>query len=400
MKVLLVCDSTYYRYSGGRVVRYINDILKKNNEVEIVVISAETDDVEWDVFYKENNVVFIPQRDKKRYTISNFLFTTKGLDVFKQILYGFTPDIIHFASFDNSKPSKFIIEAKKCGAKVILQPWTMDFFCARNYGYLNDKQCTLCANGNYFNALRNSCISYKSIFSLKNRINLKRASKKADLFLSSNSDLDSILLKYGVDKSKIFRFPIPFDYTSIQLSTPINSLITEDYFIFYGLPIACKGLDALYNIFTNFVSCNLKIYPSTSLELPKKMSNRIEIVNGISWNNGLKDAIVSSKAVLIPSLWSTSTEYSLCEALFLKKAVIVFNVGVHKDIFKNRINAMVVEPNDFEFFAKAVNELENDTELSQTIGENGYNTLLEINNPERINSLLLRAYNLNKTNSI
>jgi len=59
-----------------------------------------------------------------------------------------------------------------------------------------------------------------------------------------------------------------------------------------------------------------------------------------------------------------------------------------------------VEPNDFEFFAKAVNELENDTELSQTIGENGYNTLLEINNPERINSLLLRAYNLNKTNSI
>jgi glycosyltransferase involved in cell wall biosynthesis len=96
----------------------------------------------------------------------------------------------------------------------------------------------------------------------------------------------------------------------------------------------------------------------------------------------------------MPSLWSTSTEYALCEALLMKKAVVVFNVGVHKDIFKDGFNALVVEPNDINSFAKAVLELNSNEELRLRIAENGYNTLLDINNPDKLYLQLMRGYSL------
>lgn len=389
MRILLVCDSTYYKSSGGRVTRYLNKILKNNNhEVKMIVVSEKRDDTDWDPFYNENDIVFIPIRNKLRYKLANLLIRTKEVEIFKESLKTFLPEVVHFASFDIGKPAQFINESKKIGAKVVLQPWIMSFYCAQGYGFRNNMPCTLCANGNYLHALKNKCIPFKGIFSLLKRRYLQNASKKADAFLSSNSELDQILLKYGVNKNKILRFPVPFDYTSLK---PIEEE-NNDYFIFYGQPIASKGINVLLDVFNNNVNQLLKIYPSPSLPIDTIKSNNIEIINGINWTNGLGDAIALSKVVLIPTLWATTIEYALYEAMLFKKPIILFNVGAHKDIFKNKFNALVVEPNDFEYFAKCIIELDENAKLRKSIGDNGYKTLLKINNPNKLLAELLEAY--------
>jgi len=391
MKILLVCESSHINESGGRVVRYITKILKRDkNQVKLIVLSDRRDDYELGDFYIENDVEFLPIRRRLFDRIGRLFYKTKEVKTFIEILLKFSPDVVHFASFDHTKPSHFISEAKEYGAKVVLQPWTMHFYCSQGFGFRNGEQCTLCANGNYLNALTKKCVSIRSIPSLIEKKVLHKKAKKADLFLSSNSELDKILIKYGINQTDILRFPIAFDFTFLDNQTKK----TGDYFIFYGQANSHKGLNVLLDVFANLPEQKLKVYPMNLLSKSISMSRNIEIINGINWNNGLGDEILISKAVLMPSLWSTSTEYALCEALLMKKAVVVFNVGVHKDIFKDGINALVVEPNDINSFAKAVLELDTNEELRLRIGENGYTTLLDINNPEKLYLQLMRGYSL------
>jgi glycosyltransferase involved in cell wall biosynthesis len=391
MKILLVCESSYINESGGRVIRFLNKILNdEKNNVKILVLNEKNNEVLSDDFYKINNVEFLPLRGKFYNRLSNIFFNTKEVVLFKKLLKSFKPNIVHFASFENNKPAKFLTESKKIGAKVILQPWTMHFYCAQGFGFNKNEKCHLCVNGNFFKAITNDCVTIKKIPGQIERYFLKKSAKIADIVLSSNNELDNILMQYGFNSKKIFRFPIPFDYNFVNILYNSN----QDYYIYYGQANEHKGINVLLNIFQDLPDFKLKIFPLSNFSDQKKSAHNIEIINGVGWGNGLKEAVMNAKAVLIPSLWSSSTEYALCEALLLKKPVIVFNVGVHKDIFINKHNAMVVEPNDLLGYKNAIIEINNNKQLRDRIAENGHNTLLDINNLERLKSDLNSIYKL------
>ncbi|MRX48655.1 glycosyltransferase family 4 protein [Pedobacter puniceum] len=389
MRILLVCESSHLYESGGRVVRYITKLLKQHdNIVKIVVLSEKRDDYNLGSFYKENDVEFLPVRKKIIYRILRFIYNTEEINKFSNLLNTFKPDAIHFASLDHNKPSKFISLATKTKAQVVMQPWTMHFYCSQGFGFRNGKQCTLCASGNYFNAISKRCISIRGIPSLFEKWAVHRNALKANLFLSTNVEFDEILNKYGVKKSNIFRFPVPFDYTFLDK----NGEKTDDYFIFYGQANSHKGLTVLIEVFKKLPEQRLRIYPMEPLPKNFTSLNNVEIINGVNWKNGLADAIINSKAVLLPSLWSTTIEYALWEALQIKKAVILFNVGAHKEIFKNRLNAMVIKPYDLDSFVNAIIEIDKNDELRAILEENGNVTLLEINNPSKLYTQLMECY--------
>lgn len=387
MKILLVCDSTYFNLSGGKVVRYLTKILKDNgNQINIVVTSEKREDVDFDEFYIQQSVVFLPQYSSKKFNVSNLFFRTKHLIKFKEILIEYAPEVVHFASFDSGKPSEFITEAKKVNAKVVLQPWIMDFYCAQGYGLRNGESCTLCADGNFQNAIKKKCIKIPFVISLYKRFKLKNASKCADIFLSSNFDMDKILIKYGVPSQKIFRFPVPFDYNKL-----INEATTSDNkFIYYGQNLKIKGVDFLINFFQKHKELKIKFFPVGKLDLVD--SPNIQVIYNKSWNNGLSEEILSSKAVLIPSLWDTTIEYVVYEALMHKKPIVIFNVGAHKYLFENYINAFIAEKSDPISFLNILNDLQNNSTLCKEVGERGYKTLLEINNPIHLYNLLVEVY--------
>lgn len=389
MKVLLVCESSYKFESGGRVVRYLAKILKANqHQFKIVVLDHTRDDYTLDSFYQDTDVEFLPVKKNLKYRMANLYFRTKVIKAYRKIIQAYQPEVVHFASFDHNKPALFIKESKKVGAKVVLQPWTMQFYCAQGFGFRNGERCELCADGNYLHAITKKCVSLKGLPGQLERKVLHQSALDADTFLSSNSDLDIILNRYGVEDRKIARFPVPFDCAF----TASEEVKESDYYIFFGQANAHKGLQVLLEVFKYLPNQKLKIYPLAHLPEETIQSQNIELINGISWNNGLKEAIINAKAVLMPSLWSTSTEYALCEALLLKKPVVIFNVGMHRDVFKNGFDAMVVEPDDIDGYVKAIQKLDQDSDFRKTIGLNGYETLIKLNDPDKVHGQLLTAY--------
>ncbi|CEN53968.1 glycosyltransferase family 4 protein [Capnocytophaga canis] len=396
MRVLLICESSYRYASGGRAARYIAKVLKlHNNEVKLLVLSHPREDVGEDSFYDEYDVEFFSIKTNFSYRVLGLIYQTKIRKELKKRMSDFSPDVIHFASFSSDKPFYALEYAWKSGATVVLQPWMMNFYCYKGFGFKDSSTpvCTLCITGSYFNALKKRCCSYRNIPTLLQYPLLQASALKADVFLSANEDLDHVLSLYGVEKNRIHRFFVPFDYTSIDVPQKKE----EDYFIFIGQVKDAKGIYFLVDCFKQLPNQKLKIYPTGDLgELLDKVTgmNNVEVITGVSWETGLAEALASAKAVCLPTLWATTPEYALYESLLFKKAVIVFNVGAHKHLFTDMEDAVVIAPNDMRAYCEAILKLDKNETLRKTIGGKGFYKLLEINNPTKVYESLLKSYKL------
>ncbi len=301
----------------------------------------------------------------------------------------FAPDVVHFASFDHAKSPNLYRYCKSRNIRTVLQPWTMHFYCAQGFGFRAGHQCTTCIDDGFHSAIRQGCAPLRGAVSQFERAALRdTALEVADLLLSSNGDLDGVLRAYGIAPERIMRFPVPFDVTQID-ETPITK---GDYYAYYGQAATHKGIDFIIELFSELRDKKLKIYPMAAFSTGKPLAPNIEIVPGLGWDSGLREAVANSRAVLIPSLWMTSTEYSLCEAMVMKKPVVAFNVGVHKNILSDRESAMVVDAQNKTQFVAALDALEQDPALYDRLAHSGAARIAEINDPNKLHAQLMDAY--------
>lgn len=388
MKILLVCESFSAKLSGGKVARYLYEILYNNGHQVEVAVTGNFDEDTPVVQRFPQQVTAIPKltRLKRLHSLLDHEVVPTRL---VQLIEKFQPDVAHFASFDHTKSANLYYHCKSKGIRTALQPWTMHFFCAQGFGYRDNKNCQKCIDKGYLSALTERCVRPLSVFKqIERKILHDRVVTSADALLSSNRDLDEILLSYGISNTKLFRFPVAFDVS--RVATPITR--NGDYYIYYGQAEAHKGLRFVIDLFSRLPKKKLKIYPMAAMRITENLPPNIEIFNGLSWDNGLLEAISGAKAVLIPSLWKTSTEYSLCEAMAMKKPVVAFDIGAHKELLSHRKNAMVVNPYDAEQFLGALNELERDPELYARLSTGGAERIKEVNEPQELLGKLMAAY--------
>jgi glycosyltransferase involved in cell wall biosynthesis len=390
MKILFVCESFSLRLSGGKVVRYLRQILAdRGHDVRVAITSpfekADTWTADADKF-----ITSIPTRPRfywRLYSLAN------KYDVpveFSRLVDNFAPDVVHFASFDHAKSLNLYRYCVDRKLRIVLQPWTMHFYCAQGFGFREGSQCTSCIDNGFTAAISTGCTSLRGAVSQFERSLLRRlATRSADVVLSSNRDLDKILLAYGIAEHKIFRFPIPFDPTKIPA---LERKVGGDYFIYYGQANSHKGTDFIIDMFRQLPDKKLKLYPMVPHASNDPLPPNIEVVPGVGWGRGLREVIEGAKAVVVPSLWATSTEYALCEAMIMRKPVIVFGVGVHKDILTDRKDAMVVQVGSREQFKAALDALDGDQLLCERIAAAGAARVGEINDSGRLHNLLMSAY--------
>jgi glycosyltransferase involved in cell wall biosynthesis len=158
------------------------------------------------------------------------------------------------------------------------------------------------------------------------------------------------MLDYGVRNDIIYNMPLPFDakrFKMYEYKEPMG------YFVFFGSAIEVKGIFFLVNFASRYPDIKIKVLPSNKMP-PLILPENLEVIYGLNWNNGLEDIIKNSSGALITSLWDSSTEYALIEALGLGVPPIVFNVGVHNEIIDNGVNGFLIEKDDFEGFYSAL----------------------------------------------
>jgi glycosyltransferase involved in cell wall biosynthesis len=391
MKILLVCESASSRLSGGKVVHYLYKILKENgHDVRVVTTTA---------YDEQNNESGSNLKDVSRCTDSSkyhwrFAALINKYRVprdFSEVIDMFQPQIVHFASFDHTKSANLYWYSKARGARVILQPWTMHFYCAQGFGFQAGQQCTKCISSGFGMAIVKQCSGIsRSIRQLERSALRKMAISAGDIFLSSNDDLDKILRAYGVSPDRIARFPIPFDPTQFENLKPICE--ENDYFVYYGQTNDHKGTRLLVDLFAEMPDKQLRIYPMGEYSPHREIPKNVSIIDGKTWNNGLSDAIAGAKAVILPSLWNTSTEYALCEAMAFGKAIVAFSVGAHKHILSHLENALVVDPGNLSEFREAIYQLDADFDLRRKLSNAAKKRIIEINDHKILYNKLIVAY--------
>lgn len=388
MKILFVCESFSPRLSGGKVARYLFKILSEGGHEVRVAVTSPSDEEGLKVAGYPDAVTQISSRRRYYWRLYSLLNTADVPAAFKSLVEAFAPDVIHFASFDQTKSPNLYRYARSKRIRVVLQPWTMHFYCAQGFGFKDNSTCTRCLDNGFKSAIVQGCTNVRGAVGQLERVALKYQALEADAVLSSNSDLDGILHTYGVPSEKIHRFPVPFDINGSQAG-PVTR---GDYYIYYGQAVSHKGIDFLMETFSEMPQRKLRIYPMASFVPVVSCPPNIEIIPGIGWHNGLREAIANSRAALVPSLWMTSTEYSLCEALVMKKPTIVFAVGVHKNILAHRVTAMVSAPHDKLQFKASLSELEGDPALYSRIAQAGAEKIRAINDPAVLLAQLMQAY--------
>ena len=95
----------------------------------------------------------------------------------------------------------------------------------------------------------------------------------------------------------------------------------------------------------------------------------LEIRYDLKWESGLAGLVAGSRGVIIPSIWPTTTEFGLLEALGYEKPVFTFDIGVHKEEIINGVNGFKAPLGDCKTIAQQLSSLENEDKLYKIVSE-------------------------------
>ena len=114
----------------------------------------------------------------------------------------------------------------------------------------------------------------------------------------------------------------------------------------------------------------------------------VEVVSGLENHSDVLDVIANSRGVLITSVYPSTGEFSLLESLGLSKPVIVFDAGIHKEIFKDKENALISEVGDIEKFSNDIKNLYSDDILWDKLSIGSKNVFNQLTNFDNFNDTL------------
>jgi glycosyltransferase involved in cell wall biosynthesis len=373
LRVLLMADSVSKLSSGGLVVNRLIELLVANGA--IVEVFSESED--------SNSQA--AENIKITYSsFTGFQHIKSGSQalVFQRVLTEFNPDIIHWCSLDYLKSRHLIKIAKSTKARLIAQPWVYNFFCSQGYNYYEGFICNKCLPNKFYNAIFNSCGESRSqSLQAVSRMLYRQDILKFDKFLSTGIVMDEILVSYGIEKRKIERIALPFNRSRLDY---LNSTVSEERksFVYYGQFKEFKGANQLASIANANQLVAFDIYSTLDSRSAADMAaqgldklKNVKLFTDRTWRTGLDINVAEAYGVILPSLWPTSTEYVLLEAMSLRKPVVAYNVGANKDLLRNYENAIVVEPGDLTGFCEAVAELNANPELRARLGEKASQTI-------------------------
>tara|TARA_B100000780_G_scaffold213279_1_gene152841 strand:+ start:3759 stop:4967 length:1209 start_codon:yes stop_codon:yes gene_type:complete len=368
-KILIIPDSTWGTESGHRSTQFLAKSLASYGMEVALFTSDEGRDAESEIFLDKNN---ISSYSKIPYRSYHQFFNFFALSEFKKVMNQFQPEhVLYFGAINNKIFTEYLIKKK---IPYYYLPLTTEFYCLKDFAGLDGGTCKKCIHGNYFHALINNCIpnTNKYLIFIKKaieRIKSKKRIIKADKIIAySNSQLD-VLQEYGADIKNSVKTPIFFDAS--QLSE-INT-VKGDYFAVIGQCSIPKGWHLIPEIIrkTKGLKFKLIIYKKSVADLFIKTykiqdlvdHGTIEIVSNLQEHKDVLDVIGSSKAVIVPSIYPTTGEFSLLESIGLSKPVLVFDAGIHKDIFVDRDSALISRIGDVDKFSKDIMELSTNENL-------------------------------------
>jgi glycosyltransferase involved in cell wall biosynthesis len=275
--------------------------------------------------------------------------------------------------------------AKERGLKVISKIFMQDFFCTKFYANNSEGPCTKCLDNTYLEAFKNKCIINKPIDYIKTanailiRKRLEKILPKIDYVITSTDEQIDYYKRFGIPIEKCIKMPLFFDRERIKDVQPTMG----DYFICIAQNRIEKGFHFLKDILAHcdssirvIVAYNNKDQAKIAIEKNgfQKFIDCGTLVfeHDLKWETGLAELVAGSRGVIIPSIWPTTTEFGLLEALGYSKPVFTFAVGIHNQEIINGVNGFVSALTDFKNIANQLKQVQSDDNLYDLVSKNAF----------------------------
>jgi glycosyltransferase involved in cell wall biosynthesis len=378
-KILIIPDAYFGDFSGVYVAQIAKRLLiELGCSIAILSDEVRSDRVDEDgtkIFYRLPCSALANWKEKSHK--ENYL----------RVLDDFKPDAIYTLGSVTNKNILFWSIARKRGIKVISKIFMQDFFCY-NY-YANDKKglCTKCLDNGFKEALFRKCARstdngisgfLRKLNSTINRYRLQKELTKADAVITSSQQQIEFYVRYGVPRENCYTTPLYFNGDKLNK----YKISLGAYFVFVAQNRVDKGIHLLKDILKH---CNSNVKVVAAYASQKSIDFAIqkyglqpyidkgilEMRNECTWKTNLGEVIAASRGVVNPSIWPSTTEFVLLEALGLKKPIFTFKVGIHPEIMKSGVNAFVADTP--KTMAAQINELSVNDSLYNDVSDGAYN---------------------------
>jgi len=201
------------------------------------------------------------------------------------------------------------------------------------------------------------CLQMISIAKVKRSLDRRRKHMSQicndiDLFIAPSEFLKNEFIKFGIPASKIIYSDYGFSknlYSNIPRSTS-----DKVRFTFIGTIVQHKGVHILIEAFNQIDSskAELHIYgdltgwPSYCSYVQRIAKNPKIIFHGRIENHQLREALMSTDVLVVPSIWFENSPLVIHEAFLAGIPVIASNIGGMAELVKDGLNGLLFEMGD------------------------------------------------------
>lgn len=374
-KILLIPDAYLGNQSGAIVAQVAKKLLLDiGSKVCVFSVDINNDRIEEDGTELYHRMAYngLANWKEKQYKLE-----------YERVLDKSNATVVFTLGSITNKSLCYLEIAKKRGLKVISKIFMQDFFCIKIYANNAEGPCTKCLDHSYFEAYKNKCIIKKPVDYVKTanailiRKRLEIILPNIDYVITSTDEQIGFYQKFGIPQEKCIKTPLYFDNNRLKNIAPKMG----NYYVCIAQNRIEKGFQYLSKILS-YCDSSVKVIAAYNNVTQAKIaierngfqpyidSGVLEIKYDLKWGTGLAELVAGSRGVIIPSIWPTTTEFGLLEALGFKKPVFSFDIGIHREVIINGINGFTVALGDSKAMASQMLKLKVDDRLYSKVSEN------------------------------
>ncbi|MDR4507360.1 MAG: glycosyltransferase family 4 protein [Candidatus Brocadiaceae bacterium] len=291
-------------------------------------------------------------------------YSFKAKKLLSQLLDAYPVDIAHLHNIYHQISPSILHVLKKRKIPIVMTLHDYKMVCATYNLYTHGKPCDDCSGRKYFMAIKNRCVKNSFSKSLVSTLEMYLHHRvldiyrHVDIFISPSRFLKNKLLEMGF-KKEIFYLPNYIDREKLRTfdgDAGKEKVKSENSIVYFGRLSREKGLMTLFEAIKLLRSqgedkIKVKIIGDgplrNSLELMTK-SEGLQNIHflGYKMRDELKDEIIRSLFVILPSGCYENNPMSVLESFALGKPVIASRIGGIPEIVRNDVTGETFEPGD------------------------------------------------------
>ncbi|MCH4156862.1 MAG: hypothetical protein LKF31_11225 [Muribaculaceae bacterium] len=400
-EIVLIPDKYFGNASGAVVAQVITKLL-----VEIGCnVHVFSDDIAEEKCESEHVKLY----PRIKFAATSLYFDSKYKVQFNDLIDKVKPECVFTVGSITNKPLCYLEVTKQRHIRLVSMIFMQDFYCVNVYPVLHDKPCRECLDSGFKQSFKEKCIinspkDYLVNFArVKIREKLKKLIPLCDCVIGSSDEQLEFYKRFGVPEDRLCKIPLFFDDSKLKSLKPEIG----DYYIGIaqnriekGFQLIPKILDHAGDSVKVVLAYNGEEKANEAIKYyglePYIKRGILKIEPNLTWSNGLGDKLAKARGVIIPTIWPTTTEFGLLEALGLGKTVFAFDIGIHHEVIRNGENGYAFPLGDFKAFGETLKKAAKNKFMVETIGKKAIEIFNNLTNLDCVSNKIIKVLNMSE----